>query len=152
MFTRTFYSVTHAHTHSHTHTLPSHYTHTLTFTHTHTLTVGLIIRDLPDIYINKLIPFLAERLDHAPHLQFYVRWCRELLCVHGDSLKERSSEVMGSLRDLQKSILQKQRDIGTLYVHHSTIPITQFYTNFMHTLAGACTIHIVALEWNDRLP
>lgn len=83
----------------------------------HTLTVGLIIRYLPDVYVNKLIPFLAERLDHAPHLQFYVRWCRELLCAHGDGLKERSSEVIGALRDLQKSILQKQRDIGTLYVN-----------------------------------
>ena len=102
-FTHTFYSITHAHTYTHT--------------HTHTLTVGLIIRYLPDVYINKLIPFLAERLDHAPHLQFYVRWCRELLCVHGDSLKERSSEVISALRDLQKSILQKQRDIGTLYVN-----------------------------------
>ena len=90
--------------------------HPTPHSHTHTLTVGIVIRYLPDVYVNKLVSFLAERLDHAPHLQFYVRWCRELLCVHGDSLKERSSEVMASLRDLQKSVLQKQRDIGILYV------------------------------------
>lgn len=79
-------------------------------------TVPLVVRYLPDVYVEKLVSFLADRIDHSPHLQFYVRWCRELLCVHGDRLKERSSEVMASLRDVQKSILQKQRDIGALYV------------------------------------
>ena len=74
------------------------------------------MRYLPDVYVDKLVSFLAERIDHAPHLQFYIRWCRELLCVHGDRLKERSSEIVASLRDLQKSILQKQVDIGLLYV------------------------------------
>ena len=83
---------------------------------THTHTVSIVVGYLPNIYVNKLLSFLAERLDHTPHLQFYIHWCRELLCVHGDTLKERSSEVMASLRDLQKSILQKQRDIGILYV------------------------------------
>ena len=85
-------------------------------THTHSLAVGLVVRYLPDVYVDKLVSFLAERIDHAPHLQFYIRWCRELLCVHGDRLKERSSEIVASLRDLQKSVLQKQADIGLLYV------------------------------------
>ena len=117
----------HSLTHLLTHSTPllihtcTHHTHTntilsLSLSHSLTHSVGLVIRYLPDVYINKLIPFLAEGLDHTPHLQFYVQWCRELLCAHGDSLKERSSEIMGSLRDLQKSVLQKQRDIGSLYV------------------------------------
>lgn len=83
-------------------------------THTFTFLVGLMMRYLPDVYVDKLISFLSERLDHAPHLQFYIRWCSELLCIHGDRLKERSVEVSASLRDLTKSVLLKQRDIGTM--------------------------------------
>ncbi len=62
--------------------------------------------------------------------------------MHGDSLKERSSEVMASLRDLQKSVLQKQRDIGIMYdtIEHNLVMIN------MHTIVGVCTIHMVALQ------
>ena len=73
-----------------------------------------MVRYLPDVYVDKLLPFLSERLDHAPHLQFYIRWCSELLSIHGDRLKERSIDISSSLRDLLKSVLERQRDIGTM--------------------------------------
>ena len=64
--------------------------------------------------MDKLLPFLAERLDSSPHLQFYLHWCTQLLTVHGGRLKERSSSIMAVVRDLQKSILQKQSDMGKM--------------------------------------
>lgn len=80
-------------------------------------TVALVVQELPDVYVEKMLPFLAERLDNSAHLQFYLRWCTLLLTYHGTKLKQKASSLMASLRDLQKSILQKQADLGKMYVH-----------------------------------
>lgn len=91
----------------------------LSFQFTYTLhlplsssTVQLIVQNLPEVYLEKLLTFLAECLDNSPHLQFYLHWCTQLLITHGDNLKENFSSIMTAVRDLQKSILQKQADIG----------------------------------------
>ncbi len=87
-------------------------------THTHTLTVPLIVRGLPDVYIEKLLVFLAQRLTTSPHLQFYLAWCVELLTAHTAQLKEDSSAIMAPLRDLLKSIVQKKNDLGKMSVNY----------------------------------
>ena len=90
------------HTHTHTHTPHSH------------CVVQLIIQTLPDVYVEKILKFLADRLDNSPHLEFYLHWCTKLLTTHGSRLKERSSSLMATIRDLQKSVLQKQKDLGKM--------------------------------------
>ena len=77
-------------------------------------TVQLILQNLPEVYLEKLLTFLADCLDNSPHLQFYLHWCTQLLTTHGDKLKENFSSIMTAVRDLQKSILQKQADIGKM--------------------------------------
>ena len=93
----------------------------LSFQFTYTLhiplsssTVQLIVQNLPEVYLEKLLTFLADCLDNSPHLQFYLHWCTQLLTIHGDNLKENFSSIMTAVRDLQKSILQKQADIGRM--------------------------------------
>ena len=78
--------------------------------------VSLVVQELPNVYVEKLLPFLAEQLDKSPHLQFYLRWSTLLLSLHGAALKERASSLMASLQYLQKSVLQKQSDLGKMYV------------------------------------
>lgn len=76
--------------------------------------VKLVVQNLPEVYVEKLLPFLAEKLDGSPHLQFYLQWCTAALTTHGTVLKNRASSLMASLRDLQKSIVLKQIDLGKL--------------------------------------
>ncbi len=82
--------------------------------HTHIHTVPLIVQNLPNVYIEKLLVFLAQRLDSSPHLQFYLTWCVELLTAHCSQLKESSASLMAPIRDLQKSITQKKADLGKM--------------------------------------
>ena len=106
----------------HLYTYPQTFTNTLAHAHTHTHThpphshcvVQLIIQTLPDVYVEKILKFLADRLDNSPHLEFYLHWCTKLLTTHGSRLKERSSSLMATIRDLQKSVLQKQKDLGKM--------------------------------------
>ncbi len=71
-----------------------------------------MVQNLPDVYIEKLLPALAERLDNSPHLQFYLSWCTAVLTTHGNHIKASASSNMAALRDLQKSVVQKQVDLG----------------------------------------
>lgn len=78
--------------------------------------VPLVVQELPEIYVKKLLPFLADQLENSAHLQFYLRWCTLLLTFHGTVMKQRASSLMAPLQHLQKSILQKQADLGKMCV------------------------------------
>lgn len=75
-----------------------------------------MVQNLPKVYVEKMLPFLAEKLDNSPHLQFYLQWCRAVLTTHGAELKSNASLLMSGLRDLQKSIVQKQVELGKMCV------------------------------------
>ena len=76
--------------------------------------VQLIARSLSAAYVEKMVEFLAIKLEASCHLQFYLTWCSHLLTAHGGYLKEHSASIMSKLRDLQKSIVEKQNDLGSL--------------------------------------
>ena len=69
-------------------------------------------RNLPIVYVEKLLNFLADRLDSSSHLHFYLLWCRCLLYAHGTTLKLHSSQVMSHMTHLQKAISRKMEDIA----------------------------------------
>ena len=52
--------------------------------------VPVICGSLPDIYVEKLLGFVAASLEKSGHLQFYMTWAQSLLMLHGQKLKNRS--------------------------------------------------------------
>uniref|UniRef100_A0A3B3HKU2 PWP2 small subunit processome component n=1 Tax=Oryzias latipes TaxID=8090 RepID=A0A3B3HKU2_ORYLA len=66
--------------------------------------IPLVCRSLPDIYVEKLLGFLATCLEKSSHLQFYMTWAQNLLMLHGQKLKNRSGSILATLQSLQKSI------------------------------------------------
>uniref|UniRef100_A0A665T4B4 Small-subunit processome Utp12 domain-containing protein n=1 Tax=Echeneis naucrates TaxID=173247 RepID=A0A665T4B4_ECHNA len=63
---------------------------------------------LPDIYVEKLLGFVATSLEKSGHLQFYMTWAQSLLMLHGQKLKNSwpsfVSSILPTLQALQKSI------------------------------------------------
>lgn len=51
--------------------------------------VRVICGSLPDVYVEKLLGFVAACLEKSGHLQFYMMWAQNLLMLHGQSLKNR---------------------------------------------------------------
>lgn len=51
--------------------------------------VGVICASLPDVYVEKLLGFVAACLEKSGHLQFYLTWAQNLLMLHGQNLKNR---------------------------------------------------------------
>uniref|UniRef100_A0AAQ6A9M0 Small-subunit processome Utp12 domain-containing protein n=1 Tax=Amphiprion ocellaris TaxID=80972 RepID=A0AAQ6A9M0_AMPOC len=66
--------------------------------------IPLVCSSLPDVYVEKLLGFVASCLEKSGHLQFYLTWTQNLLMLHGQKLKNRSGSILPTLQALQKSI------------------------------------------------
>lgn len=51
--------------------------------------VAVVCSSLPDVYVEKLLGFVASSLERSAHLQFYLGWAQQLLLQHGHKLKNR---------------------------------------------------------------
>lgn len=51
--------------------------------------VPVVCSSLPDVYVEKLLGFVAACLETSGHLQFYMTWTQSLLMLHGQKLKNR---------------------------------------------------------------
>ncbi|XP_061128225.1 PWP2 small subunit processome component [Syngnathus typhle] len=71
--------------------------------------ISVVCGTLPDVYVEKLLDFVATCLEKSGHLQFYMTWAQSLLMLHGQKLKNRSGAILPTLHALQKSI-QTHRD------------------------------------------
>lgn len=52
-------------------------------------TVDVICSSLPELYVEKLLEFLASAFETSCHLEFYLIWAHKLLMLHGQKLKTR---------------------------------------------------------------
>lgn len=66
--------------------------------------ISLVGRDLPRVYLGRLLHFLAAQLESSPHFEFALTWVGEAVSVHGRYIKERSSQFSSELRAIQRSI------------------------------------------------
>ena len=73
--------------------------------------MALVVRDLPSVYVARLLRFVAQSADDTPHLEFNIRWIEEIVTVHGDFLMEKSSELEAEMRLVQKAVAKIQNEL-----------------------------------------
>ncbi|KAM3935581.1 periodic tryptophan protein 2 homolog [Leptodactylus fuscus] len=66
--------------------------------------IKVVCSSLPELYVERLLVFLAAQIEGSRHLQFYLIWAHELLMQYGQKLKARSVSLMPAIHSLQKSI------------------------------------------------
>ncbi|CAL1597666.1 unnamed protein product [Knipowitschia caucasica] len=76
--------------------------------------IGVVCGTLPDVYVEKLLGFIASCLEKSGHLQFYMSWAQNLLMLHGQKLKNRSSTILPTLQALQKAIQRHYDSLSKL--------------------------------------
>lgn len=76
--------------------------------------ITVVCSSLPDVYVDKLLDFVASTLEKSNHLQFYLTWTRCLLTLHGQKLKNRSGTILPSVQQLLKSIQRHHGDLSKL--------------------------------------
>lgn len=78
--------------------------------------IEIIIDSLSDIYVDKLISFLACQIEKSAHLEFYLKWSQLILYKHGNRLKQRATDKLSMLCSLEKSITKKFEDLNKMYI------------------------------------
>ncbi|CAL1543305.1 unnamed protein product [Lymnaea stagnalis] len=77
-----------------------------------------IIENLSDTYVDKLLAFTGHMIEVSAHIEFYLLWLLPLLMTHGPKLKQRSQQVMASLRTLQRNMSRKYEDLRKISDHN----------------------------------
>ena len=78
------------------------------------LSIEVIVASLSDVYVDKLLAFLATQLEKSAHLEFYLIWSQSMLYTHGNRLKQRASSRLAVLCSLEKSLTKKYEDLGKM--------------------------------------
>ncbi|XP_022371691.1 periodic tryptophan protein 2 homolog [Enhydra lutris kenyoni] len=76
--------------------------------------VEVVSSSLPELYVERVLGFLASSFEVSCHLEFYLIWTQKLLLVHGQKLKGRAGKVLPAVQFLQKSIQRHLDDVSRL--------------------------------------
>lgn len=76
--------------------------------------VSLVVKQLPTVYLARLLRFVVQATDESPHLEFNLRWIEALLSTHGPYLKDHAASFASELRTVQKAIAKIQFELARL--------------------------------------
>lgn len=71
-----------------------------------------LIKELPTVYLARLIGLVTQTTDASPHLERNLRWIESLLSTHGPFLKEHSTSLSQELRVAQRVTGVIQTDLS----------------------------------------
>lgn len=76
--------------------------------------IRLVVRDMPEVYLERLIRHVAKEADTSPRMELNLLWTECLLKVHGRVLKERQRDFAEVVRLLQRAVGRMQGEIMKL--------------------------------------
>ncbi|KZT60952.1 WD40 repeat-like protein [Calocera cornea HHB12733] len=74
----------------------------------------LLARQLPVVYVPAMLRFVADHIEHSPHMEFDLVWVNAVLAAHGRTLRDHSNEYASVFRAMHKGISDFERMIGKL--------------------------------------
>jgi periodic tryptophan protein 2 len=76
--------------------------------------IDIIVDSMSDIFIDKLMAFIAVQIEKSAHLEFYLTWSQAIMYKHGNRIKQRALSKMSILCNLEKSLTKKFEDLGKM--------------------------------------
>lgn len=76
--------------------------------------IRLVARQIPNVYVESLLRFVAEHMENSPHIEFDLLWVGAMLTSHGRLLKERKGEMGSIMRGLQKGLMGFEAGVAKL--------------------------------------
>ena len=73
-----------------------------------------VVKDLPTLYITRLLRFVAHAMEETPHLEFNLLWIRAVLTNHGPYLRDKAGEFGTELRLIHRAISSIQAELATM--------------------------------------
>ena len=76
--------------------------------------ITLVVKNLPTVYLARLLRFVAQATEESPHLEFNLLWIEALLTQHGRYLKDNTASFAAELRTVQKAVTRIQSDLARM--------------------------------------
>jgi periodic tryptophan protein 2 len=76
--------------------------------------IMLVVRDLPLVYLSKLIHFVTEMSEEGPHLEFSLLWLEAVISRHGKYIREERGEFETEIRGVVKCVQRIQNELARL--------------------------------------
>ncbi|KAK7814914.1 hypothetical protein U0070_026415 [Myodes glareolus] len=76
--------------------------------------IDVVSASLPELYVEKVLEFLAASFEESRHLEFYLIWTQKLLMSHGQRLKSRAGHLLPVVQFLQKGLQRHLDDVSKL--------------------------------------
>ncbi len=98
--------------------------------------VGRLVRQLPTVYIARLLGFVAQIINTSPRLESNLRWVEALLSTHGAFLKTNMSSLPHEVRMIQKALNTIQVDLARIS-DENTYVLDYMLSQSAHNLEGS---------------
>ena len=76
--------------------------------------IALVVKNMPTVYIERLIRFLAYSTEETPHLEFNLLWIKAVLSIHGRYLRDRAGKFGAELRLIFRAVDKIQAELATM--------------------------------------
>lgn len=76
-----------------------------------TTDIGLVVRELPQLYLARMLRHVAKESESSPHMELNLLWLESLLKIHGRVLKERQGEYAEVVRLVQRAVQRLNGEI-----------------------------------------
>jgi periodic tryptophan protein 2 len=76
--------------------------------------IPFLIRELPRVYLHRLLMLLGHEMEASPHLEFALLWLGEIFSVHGRYIKERPGDFASELRAVLRGVDGIGKQVRTL--------------------------------------
>lgn len=76
--------------------------------------IALVVKEMPSVYLGRLLRFVALQADESPHLEFNLMWIEALLSKHGRWMKDNRGGMEAELRSVEKAVRRIQAELARL--------------------------------------
>lgn len=76
--------------------------------------VGLVVADVPTVYVSRLIRFVAAQTEESPHIEFCLLWIKAIVDKHGSWLRENRAKIDVELRVVSRAVSRMRDEIRKL--------------------------------------
>ncbi|KIM99534.1 hypothetical protein OIDMADRAFT_104556 [Oidiodendron maius Zn] len=76
--------------------------------------IGLVVSELPTVYLQRLLRFVAKQAEDSPHLEFCLLWIQAILVSHGRWVSENKGSVEAELRTVSRAVAKIRDELRRL--------------------------------------
>jgi periodic tryptophan protein 2 len=76
--------------------------------------IGLVVQELPVVYVPRLLRFVAIQTEESPHLEFCLLWVKAVLDSHGQWIGDNRGTVDAEMRTMSRAVSKIRDDLRLL--------------------------------------